>query len=567
MVRFKTALLMSVALCVAAPAMAQLAPNQIPRPADAGRFDEPFRRDDAIQLPSSIPAYDDGKTPLLTPPPGAEQARFVLKEITITGMTVYDQESIVPLYREKIGTTIPLTDIYAIANALGARYAADGYVLSRVTIPAQEIDGGTVTLQVVEGYVDSIRMEGATFPGTLPQETIRPLTQERPLKASTLEHTLLLLNDLPGIAAKAVLEPLEDKNAPPGAVGMVIVLEEEAYRSSVSFDNYGSRYLGPNQLGVRSGVNNPLPYLSQTGVTGFLSMPADELEYIAGTHIIPLNASGTSLSLAGNYGRTTPGFTLRRQEIIGMATGVSASLTQPIIRSRAENFSLGGELAIRNVNSDVLGTLLYRDRLRTAKLFANYDNVDSYSGINFINLSVTQGLDVLGASDKKFINLSRTQADGTFTKAEANISRVQGISKDFSAYAALAGQYSSDPLLSSEEFGYGGQAFGRAYNTSEITGDHGITGMVELRYSGVPEWHDLATQIFAFYDAGKVWNSEQGGQSYGSNSTGLGVRLNYSNFLSGEFTLVQPLQRRIATPVYGNNGKNPHLLFSINYRF
>ena len=50
--------------------------------------------------------------------------------------------------------------------------------------------------------------------------------------------------------------------------------------------------------------------------------------------------------------------------------------------------------------------------------------------------------------------------------------------------AALSGQWASGPLYSSEEFGYGGKNFGRAYDQSELTGDHGVAASVEVDYAG-----------------------------------------------------------------------------------
>ena len=58
-------------------------------------------------------------------------------------------------------------------------------------------------------------------------------------------------------------------------------------------------------------------------------------------------------------------------------------------------------------------------------------------------------------------NLSRNDGRSDFTKATLWLSRIQGIGSNFGLQASLFGQWSAQPLLSSEEFAVGGTSFGR----------------------------------------------------------------------------------------------------------
>jgi hemolysin activation/secretion protein len=52
-------------------------------------------------------------------------------------------------------------------------------------------------------------------------------------------------------------------------------------------------------------------------------------------------------------------------------------------------------------------------------------------------------------------------------KLTATYNRLQSLAGDVSGSLTLSGQKASQSLYSSEEFGYGGMAVGRAYDTSE----------------------------------------------------------------------------------------------------
>jgi hemolysin activation/secretion protein len=114
------------------------------------------------------------------------------------------------------------------------------------------------------------------------------------------------------------------------------------------------------------------------------------------------------------------------------------------------------------------------------------------------------------------------------------IQRLQRVVNSVNLLASFKGQHSSDALLSSEEFGVGGSGFGRGYDPSEIVGEQGIAGKLELQWNN-PFANTLFDnyQLYGFYDAGRVWNKDAttSGEKINSlASTGLGFR---GSFLYG----------------------------------
>ena len=240
----------------------------------------------------------------------------------------------------------------------------------------------------------------------------------------------------------------------------------------------------------------------------------------------------------------------------------------PIIRSRVQNLTADGGFNYIDSTVTILAQPLYDDHIRTIKFGGNYDFSDRFRGSNLIGLHIEQGLPILGASnDPNSTEVSRFGATGVFTKGVLQLIHLQPLFSRFSAFFLVNGQYSFDPLLSSEQYGFGGSQLGRGYDPAEIIGDKGIGGTVELRMDMMPGWYLLQTmQAYVFYDAGVIYNIQnlpnvQSKQS--ATSTGIGTRVALMNHLSGNVMISQPLTKQIAAEEVIGRGRCPRVQFSL----
>jgi hemolysin activation/secretion protein len=240
---------------------------------------------------------------------------------------------------------------------------------------------------------------------------------------------------------------------------------------------------------------------------------------------------------------------------------------QPI-RQRQKNLTLIAKLESTDVVSDIALTPLTRDHVRILRADISYDSSDRWNGYNFSNLIISRGINGLGSSQKGDLNLSRDGAAPNFTKAELSLSRLQGINNDWSVFISAAGQWASGVMYSSEQFGYGGQNAGRAFDSSEITGDNGFTLGAEFRYYGLRNSPNWGLQPYFFYDAGTVWNrgSNQPSVAFGS-SAGCGVRADYGLNLKGNLGIAWPISRQKSSPNYGLGPSSPRLLLQLSRSF
>lgn len=516
---------------------------------------EPGRVPQMIERPDMREGVEPGipvpSTPDYRAPEGAEKVRFTMNGVQIDGMTVFSQQDVMGVFNPYLSTEVTLADIYKMANTLMRKYRARGYILTQVVVPAQRIRDGLPKLQVVEGFIDEITIEGNPRGGLeMIRKYARNIGASDPLNVADLERYLLLINDLPGIEARSVLSP---STTTAGAANLKILVNQDRYFVLAQMDNRGSRYLGPIQTSVIGQGNSMLGQHEALGVQ-LLAAPDDWAEMTYGSiyYNQPVGDEGTTIETSVSLTNTEPGFNLTQFDVEGESLNVEVKARHPFIRSRTKNASGYVQFSYANINrEDNLPTPEVKDRIRALRLggtFENTDNVfgDRFIGVNVINVEASQGLSVFGPTNTA--NPTRARGSDTFTKVELEVTRLQRLSQQVELYLGLSGQKSATTLLASEEFGIGGERYGRAYDNSELVGEDGLIGQIELRYT--PDWEAKwvdGYQLYAFYDLGRVWNRDTFVSHASLASAGAGVRVDFNENVFGSLELAAPLTRDKAT--------------------
>jgi len=541
-----------------------MASAQVTGPADAGRVENRIKIIPPVHTMKALPRIG-GKVESQSAPLGSDQITFVLKGIQLKGGEDISDGKIQSAYAEFINQKISLDKVWLIASRITNILQNEGYFLSRVYVPQQEINDGTIHLTVVEGYISEVNLDEQAKNNHFVSEWINRIINQKPVRIKDVESFLLRLNDLPGGSYRAVLELPLDKNAPEGATRISILSVPQKIKGRTTIDNFGSRYLGPVEITQQ--VSAFLIPNQRTDLTFLSAIPASELKYGAITQNITLGYSfgmDLSASLTGAH----PGYTLKVQNIINQSQNYGLGFTFYPIRQRDENLSFRLGYEGRDVDSKILEDIpLTKDHIRMIRASANYQKQDSSGGYNLGDIILSHGLSLFGASDVGDADLSRSQAKPDSKKVEASYSRIQTLPYNFSGVVSLSGQWASAPLHASEEFGFGGQNFGRAYDSSEITGDSGVASSFELRYQGLPSRYNISVMPYMFYDIGKVWNKDRGSEApVSASSTGAGFRVATDIGLNANLGFAVPLTRDISTPLNGHK-QGPRYMFQMSYDF
>jgi len=533
----------------------------VPPSVDPGRQEQRLAPPPLRPAPPAIEVPQGGGAP----PPGAAEIRFPLAAIEIAGVTVYRPDDLRPLYQPLLGREVTLAELFRLADAITLRYRRDGYILSQALVPAQEIRDGRVRISVVEGFIAAYSFSEAEPVSARPiARYAQRILGERPLTAATLERYLLLMNDLPGVVARVTLVP---SASTPGGSDMLIEAREKRVDAYLTIDNRGTRFLGPTegQAGVRA--NGLFGLGASAGLRGLVTAPTTELRLGEFNADLPIGDDGWRVGLRVARSDTRPGHTLRLLDVDGDSTSVTVDAAYPIRRSREGNMSATGRATWRESETRSFGATLSDDDLRVLGLGLNWDAIDAWRGVTTAFGEVSQGIGGLGASRAGDANLSRANGRPDFTKLVGGLTRVQGLLDGVNLRIDLEGQYAAAQLLASEQFGLGGARFGRAYDPSEVVGDHGLGGRLELQWT--PDFDTFGElrglQLYGYYDLGRVWriDGNPGGLPQSLASTGGGARFSLTGGISGYGEITQPLT--LAPAAEGD--RNPRFFFGVTAQF
>ncbi|HEY4370240.1 MAG TPA: POTRA domain-containing protein [Steroidobacteraceae bacterium] len=541
---------------------AQQLPNRLPPAAEPGRD---LRQPQPVQPLPEGSAIAVPQAPAAHPPPGAAGISFTLSKVTVEGATALSPRELEPLYAPLIGRTVTVADVFAAAAAIENRYREKGYIITRVLVPEQQIEGGSVRLVVVEGYISEIAFAqnaGASIGAARAQveALLAPLRDVKPVDIAAIERRLLLANDLPGVQVRGTLQPSTGTR---GAATLVIAAQRDPVDVGLQVDNRNSPYTGEDEAILRGSLNSFSSNAATVSLVAKSAFPYRREHFAQASYDQSVGSNGMTAGVTVFAARSRPGLNIQPLDVDSTVESASASVAYPLIRSRRVKLKLDGTFDYTDLDTDVLDRPYTRDRLRVLRLGATFDRSDGWNGVNAGRVVISQGLDIFGASQPRGELLSRYEGRSDFTKIGVQFSRLQTFTQNWSLLASAVGQVTWDSLLASEQIGLGGPDFGRGYDISEVSGDKGVDGALELRFrpSGVsPFWN--ATQFFAAYDLGKVWNvGIEYPQEESLASAGLGVRVRLPGDLFASFEVAKPLTHGVAS----EGGDRPtRVFFSIS---
>ena len=131
-----------------------------------------------------------------------------VREIRITGSTVFTAEELATVTAPYTNRKLTSEGLEALRVNLTKFYIDRGYVTSGAIIPDQEVKEGIITLQVIEGKLERVEVEGNYwFRPSYIQDRIA-LGSGPPVNINALQERLQLLQETPGIARlNAELKP------------------------------------------------------------------------------------------------------------------------------------------------------------------------------------------------------------------------------------------------------------------------------------------------------------------------------------------------------------------------
>ena len=439
--------------------------------------------------------------PALVAPGGVKVKALSFK---VSGNTAFPDATLVSLLNPFVGQDLDLAGLDQAAGVISQYYRSQGYFVARAYLPAQEIASGNLEIAVIEGRLGAIKFNRGTNT-RLSEATAQSLLAGAapigaPIKEQNIERGLMLLNDLPGVDVKSTLIP----GATPGSSDLVVETTEGALvTGSVDLDTYGNKYTGTVRVGGTININDPFGIGDQFVVRGLTSgrgMNYGRLAYSA-----PVGDIGTRVGVAYSKMRYKLGKDFEPLNATGESSVTSIYAVQPIVRSRNSNLYGTATYDSKRLSDDQLGANVTDKKIGVFGLGLTGDMRDALGGggLTAAGLNYSGGNLNLGGNLNYAANDALTaRTDGSYSKVNYNISRLQRVDDAWSVFAGVTGQTSSKNLDSSEKFVLGGLGV-RAYPQGEASGDSGTLVNLEARYT-VPGFDFGSLQLVGFYDYGSV---------------------------------------------------------------
>jgi hemolysin activation/secretion protein len=486
---------------------------------------------------------------------------FVLRRVVVTGPSTLPPDRLASAYQPYLGKKVSQADLAAIATAISDCYRAAGFHLTRAVVPPQDIEGGRVRIQVIEGGIADVVLKGDGAEQFGVRSLLNPVIAEQPSRLATLERQLMLVNARPGV--RITDTALEEIGTASGHFRLVIFLQTWHLYSSLALDNLGAAAVGPWQAYKTAAFNSYL-IPGDTLAVNLSTTPGDVRQLAFGrlSYDVPIGTDGLRVGASGVYSEVWPGDYRHAYNDNTKTEAFELRASYSPLQSQRSTLTLTAATVFSNVReSDVFGPI-YFDRIRTFNLTTDYRLQDNFAGTNYLTVLWRQGLDILGASHWDDDFSSRYGASAKFSALNFWFTRYQTVTDALSIKLAGAGQVASGPLFLSQQFYLGGFAFGRGYGSAEISGDNGIAGSIELRFDQKLSYkYWTGYQLYGFADAGTAWSDGfRPADGYALTSAGAGIRFFFGNDLQADIGVAVPLSYR----AWDNPERHPRLLFSLS---
>lgn len=451
-------------------------------------------------------------------------APFMVNAIQISGNTLFDTPTLHALVVDAEGKNLSLTQLGEFVDRITDFYRKHKYPLTRAFIPAQTIQAGVIRIEVIEARYDKITVDNHSGTSdSLLQRTLSSLQGGQPIEENALDHALLLVSDIPGVAANTTLKP----GATVATSDLVVqATATAAMAGSVVADDYGNRYTGRERIGATSNFIDPLHQGDVLSLN--LLTTGSDMNYGRLAYDFLLNGLGTRVGASYSAMHYTLGDSVSALGGHGIADEASLWVKQPFIRTRGVNLYGEFEYDHKKVDDDIDSTGIETDRQlneATASLFGDWHDA---TGVNSWNLAATDGRVTFDNASAQLTDAASARTQGSFLKWLGNINRVQTINQNNTLYIAVSGQWANTNLDASEKMVAGGAYTVRAYDMGVLSGDIGILGNVEWRHE-LGQILSGQTQAIVFFDSEHL-TIDQNAWAAGPNSatlSGTGVGFNW----------------------------------------
>ncbi|MEX2326804.1 MAG: ShlB/FhaC/HecB family hemolysin secretion/activation protein, partial [Pseudomonadales bacterium] len=376
---------------------------------------------------------------------------------------------------------ITIEQLDAIALDVTEYYRENGFILATAFIPAQEVTDNVIRFNVLEGRLGNVTVSNnevyspETISAVFAKDIGAAVTEER------IESALRRINDLPGIRVRGSFSPGEEVGETSLNLG---VLQEQAWSSSVVFDNHGAEATGVHRLFASAEWLNVADKGHRLTVGALRSEGPDSSIYGLVDYTMPITRDKRG---EVRFGISSNEFEVSGLESLPNVTGETNNFgltgSYQFVRSRTFNLSAEAGYTQKDVLFDVEGApLLSRDeRLEVVNATVDYNQLwDEQQLLLSARLGIDQGHIMSGALRGQSSDFTKVLFGANLLKRFSLDNWLTKNESFFNFVVRLNGQYAEHALSSVEQFSLGGPSGVRAFSVSDVSVDSAAYAGFEL---------------------------------------------------------------------------------------
>lgn len=456
--------------------------------------------------------------------PSTITQKILIKKIIVTESVIISNDAIANITKRYENKNLSMMELTAAVDDINELYKEKKNITSKAFLPPQKIKDGIVKINLIEGRLGNLMLEGNESTRDSYFYKRLELNSGDIVDLSKLENELFLFNRKNDVSLRAVLRPGTELAT---TDYILKVNEPNKFDVLLYFDNAGRDETGLERYGLVANHNSLFGIRDKLSLGGLL---ADGTKNGFASYNLPINKYGTRLGLSYDASRTAlRSGVLKNFKITGHSYAMGVSLSHPLyIGKRSEINAFSAFSSKRSATFyDNFTTLA--EKLKTVSYgfdYASFLKTTSWEFRNFI----TNGL-------------NRPNGDAKFFKYNAELNNFWRLSdKTFSLFRSKLQYTDTDTLPSSEQFQIGGVATVRGYPEGMITGENGYLLSAELSFS-ISSKDNVRFILFA--DHGGTLNTKSSSITTVSDdsisSLGFGFNVNFTKNLSGRIMCGVPM--------------------------
>jgi len=474
----------------------------------------------------------------------------------IEGNTVLPRIVVEKAVMPFLGPKRSVADVEAARAALEKAYRDNGYETVGVEIPEQDVRNGVIRLNVVELKIGRLRVTDARhFSPEDIKERLPSLAEGQVPNYKQVSREIAAVNK----SADRSITPALRAGDTPGTVDVDLGVEDQLpLHGSLELNDRNSSRTKRLRLSASVRYANLFQSEHSLSLQGQMTPQAPEESWIvSGSYVAPIQNTPFTLVAYGVHSDSDVAAinsigVIGSGDIVGLRgiySFTSGDALQPIVhqvtagidyKSFNENLILGADTAATPIDYFPL-TLQYSMAQRTETF-----DLD-------VGFALNMGLRGLDATNSEF-RFKRWNASASWVTLRTDLSYLRRLPGDWRAGVRLSSQIAGEPLISNEQFSAGGLDSVRGYFESQMLGDDGAYGQLQV---DTPSFHRAAgnwmndIRLFGFVDGAVLRIHDPLDEQVGRTelvSVGGGLNLRALDRLNASVLLAAPLMNKGDAP-------------------